>query len=337
MLENAINIASCDGQLQERTDAANARNQALDFINELGWLLRRNHMRSATEGTKFSQNTFALRRFRHLMSFAMCREWSAVVKKLLDILFSGTVDADRQSPTELALSENLLHSAVQMNSRPMVELLLRYVPVKASKETDLDCFLFRPDMLGPLGITPLHIAASNNGAESILDALTDDPELLGIKAWKNLRDCNGFTPEDYALAQGHDSYIRLVQNKIDKQHHQSRVVLNIPGVVSYELADALKSGKPNLFQITKSCLSREQPYCNRCSQTLAYPNSVARTMLYRPVMLSLVGIAAVFVCMGLLFKTPPQVFYVFPSFRWELLDYGFMERVTYAMMLSLVG
>ncbi|CAL9065771.1 unnamed protein product [Musa banksii] len=325
MLENAINIASCDGQLQERTDAANARNQALDFINELGWLLRKNHMRSASEGTKFSQNTFPLRRFRHLMSFAMNREWSAVVKKLLDILFSGTVDADRQSPTELALSENLLHSAVQMNSRPMVELLLRYAPVKASKETHVDRFLFRPDMLGPLGITPLHVAASSNGAESILDALTDDPELLGIKAWKNVRDCIGFTPEDYALAQGHDSYIRLVQKKIDKQHHQSQVVLNIPGVVSYELVDALKSGKPNLFQITKSCLSRErQPYCNRCSQKIAYPNSVARTILYRPVMLSLVGIAAVCVCMGLLFKTPPQVFYVFPSFRWELLDYGFI-------------
>lgn len=180
-------------------------------------------------------------------------------------------------------------------------------------------------MLGPLGITPLHVAASSNGAESILDALTDDPELLGIKAWKNVRDCIGFTPEDYALAQGHDSYIRLVQKKIDKQHHQSQVVLNIPGVVSYELVDALKSGKPNLFQITKSCLSRErQPYCNRCSQKIAYPNSVARTILYRPVMLSLVGIAAVCVCMGLLFKTPPQVFYVFPSFRWELLDYGFI-------------
>ncbi|RZS02706.1 hypothetical protein BHM03_00032788 [Ensete ventricosum] len=353
ILENAINVASCVGQLQERTDAANARNQALDFINELGWLLRRNHMRSASEETKLSQNTFTMRRFRRLMSFAMSREWSAVVKKLLDILFSGTVNADRQSPTELALSENLLHSAVQMNSRPMVELLLRYVPVKASKETDLDHFLFRPDMLGPLGITPLHIAASSNGAESILDALTDDPELvliisclfslyftflfgrlsypllvsafqLGIKAWKKIRDCNGFTPEDYALAQGHDSYVRLVQKKIDKQHHLSQVVLNIPGVVSYELVDALKSAKPNLFQITKSCLSRQQPYCHRCSQKLAYPNSVARTMLYRPVMLALVGIAAVCVCMGLLFKTPPQVFYVFPSFRWELLDYGFM-------------
>ncbi|KAJ8466182.1 hypothetical protein OPV22_028734 [Ensete ventricosum] len=298
ILENAINVASCVGQLQERTDAANARNQALDFINELGWLLRRNHMRSASEETKLSQNTFTMRRFRRLMSFAMSREWSAVVKKLLDILFSGTVNADRQSPTELALSENLLHSAVQMNSRPMVELLLRYVPVKASKETDLDHFLFRPDMLGPLGITPLHIAASSNGAESIVDALTDDRELLGIKAWKKIRDCNGFTPEDYALAQGHDSYVRLVQKKIDKQHH--------------------------LSQITKSCLSRQQPYCHRCSQKLAYPNSVARTMLYRPVMLALVGIAAVCVCMGLLFKTPPQVFYVFPSFRWELLDYGFM-------------
>ena len=75
---------------------------------------------------------------------------------------------------------------------------------------------------------------------------------LGIKAWKNVRDCIGFTPEDYALAQGHDSYIRLVQKKIDKQHHQSQVVLNIPGVVSYEHGSEkrykwVKVGARNLF------------------------------------------------------------------------------------------
>ncbi|RRT34445.1 hypothetical protein B296_00054277 [Ensete ventricosum] len=105
----------------------------------------------------------------------MNREWSAVVKKLLDILFSGTVDAGKKSPMELALAENLLHSAVQMKSKALVEFLLRYVPNRTSKDTDPERFLFRPDMFGPSGITPLHIAASTADAENILDALTDDP------------------------------------------------------------------------------------------------------------------------------------------------------------------
>ncbi|RWW18315.1 hypothetical protein GW17_00017709 [Ensete ventricosum] len=110
----------------------------------------------------------------------MNREWAAVVKKLLDILFSGTVDAGGQSSMELALSENLLHSAVQINSKAMVELLLRYKPSQPSKQMDPDQFLFRPDMLGPSGLTPLHIASSTSGAESILDALTNDPGQMGI-------------------------------------------------------------------------------------------------------------------------------------------------------------
>ncbi|CAL9048916.1 unnamed protein product [Musa banksii] len=325
MLENAIDVASCDDQFHERTNAEIARNQALDFINEFGWLLRRNHMISISRESKFSPSIFTLTRFRWLMSFAMNREWSAVVKKLLDILFSGTVDAGRQSPMELALAENLLHSAVQMKSKALVELLLRYVPNRTSKDTDPDRFLFRPDMLGPSGITPLHIAASTDDAENILDALTDDPGQLGIRAWKSAQDSTGFTPEGYALAQGHDSYVRLVQNKIDKQSSLSQVVLNISGDASDKLVDALKSSKPSVSEISRIWLStKPQPYCNRCSQQLVYPNSVARTMLYRPVMLSLVGIAAVCVCVGLLFKTPPQVFFVCPSFRWELLDYGFI-------------
>ncbi|RZR79895.1 hypothetical protein BHM03_00005747 [Ensete ventricosum] len=175
MLENAIDVASCDEQFHERTNAEIARNRALDFINEFGWLLRRNHLISISQESKFSPKIFTLTRFRWLMSFAMNREWSAVVKKLLDILFSGTVDAGKKSPMELALAENLLHSAVQMKSKALVEFLLRYVPNRTSKDTDPERFLFRPDMFGPSGITPLHIAASTADAENILDALTDDP------------------------------------------------------------------------------------------------------------------------------------------------------------------
>lgn len=147
---------------------------------------------------------------------------------------------------------------------------------------------------------------------------------LGIKAWKNLRDSTGFTPEDYAIARGHNLYITLVQKKIDKQQCPSQVVVDVSGEASYKIVGASKSAIPNGFELSKSWFSTQRPYCNRCSQQLIYRKSVTRTMLYRPIMLSMVGIAAVCVCVGILFKTPPEVFYVFPSFRWELLDYGFI-------------
>jgi hypothetical protein len=71
----------------------------------------------------------------------------------------------------------------------MVELLLAYVPSSLTKESDcgLENFqrimqfklqwgnFFRPDMAGPAGLTPLHIAASMQDAEDVVDALTSDP------------------------------------------------------------------------------------------------------------------------------------------------------------------
>lgn len=144
-----------------------------------------------------------------------------------------------------------------------------------------------------------------------------------------MRDSAGFTPQDYAHARGHKSYIEMVQKKIDKQPGKGHVVLDIPSKPlasdSHKLSDGLNFGKLSGFEISKNKMGPAQRiYCNRCSQQLAYRNSAARTLLYRPAMLSMVGIAAVCVCVALLLKGPPEVFYVFPPFRWELLRYGTM-------------
>jgi hypothetical protein len=78
----------------------------------------------------------------------------------------------------------LLHRAVRRNSRSLVELLLRYVPEKfGSKDTALvggshESILFRPDVTGPAGLTPLHIAAGKDGSEDVLDTLTEDPGMV---------------------------------------------------------------------------------------------------------------------------------------------------------------
>ena len=87
-----------------------------------------------------------------------------------------------------------------------------------------------------------------------------------------------------------------------------------------------KSSELTSFNIEKSRLRQtHQPTCKFCDQQqLACRTSVSRSLLYRPLTLSMVGIAAVCVCVGLLFKGPPEVSLVYPRFRWESLGFGAM-------------
>nr|CAD1821884.1 unnamed protein product [Ananas comosus var. bracteatus] len=323
-LETVIEIATNNNDSQGREDEENSRNLAINFLNELGWLLRMHFLMSRLEKVEFHREAFHLSRFSWLISFAMEHDWCAVMKKLLDILFSGTIDLGARSPREIALSENLLHRAAGRCCRDMVELLLKYTPEKSLKESSNERLLFRPDFLGPENITPLHIAAAGRGSESIVDALTDDSEMVGINAWRNVRDSVGYTPEDYARMRGHESYIQLVQKKLNTKIGKHYFVVNIHSDNHPKYTDADKPFKP-AFGIAKSKLMRssQKPCCNLCSrQLMAYHNSMARTLLYRPAMLAMVGVATVCVCVGILFKTMPEVFFVSPSFRWELLGYG---------------
>ena len=108
------------------------------------------------------------------------------MRKLLNLLLDGTVNTGDHPSLYLALSEmGLLHKAVRRNSKQLVECLLRYVPEnisdklgpedKALVDGENQTFLFRPDVVGPAGLTPLHIAAGKDGSEDVLDALTNDP------------------------------------------------------------------------------------------------------------------------------------------------------------------
>uniref|UniRef100_A0A453MD46 Uncharacterized protein n=1 Tax=Aegilops tauschii subsp. strangulata TaxID=200361 RepID=A0A453MD46_AEGTS len=308
----------------EQPDKDNAMNQALEFLHELGWLLHRVNIISKHDKVESPVPTFNLLRFRNLGIFAMEREWCAVTKMLLDLLFDGFVDAGLQSPKEVLLSENLVHSAVRGKSARMVRFLLTYKPNKNLKET-AETYLFRPDARGPSAFTPLHIAAATNDAEDVLDALTDDPGLVGLNAWRNARDEIGFTPEDYARQRGNDAYINLVQKKIDRHLGKGHVVLGVPSSMCPGITDGVKAGDISLeickaMPMTTTSASR----CNICSrQAKMYPNSFARTFLYRPAMFTVMGVAVICVCVGILLHTLPKV-YAAPNFRWELLERGAM-------------
>ncbi|GMN51407.1 hypothetical protein TIFTF001_020553 [Ficus carica] len=337
MLEGAIEADETAKNSRREHDTVEAKNQAMNFLHEMGWLLHRSHVKFRLGHMDPNSSRFPFGRFRWLMEFSMEHDWCFVVKKLLSILFEGTVDAGAHPSIEVAILDmGLLHRAVRRNCRPMVELLLKFVPLngrdgQGSEESQQveeggRSFLFKPDLRGPMGLTPLHLAASQDACESVLDALTDDPGEVGIAAWKSTRDETGLTPNDYACLRGHYSYIQLVQRKTSKGSKSGHVVVDIPGSIldsnkQQKQLDGLKTSKVASLEIDKFETKAMRKHCNVCLQhKSAYGNR--SSLVYRPAMLSMVAIAAVCVCVALLFKSSPEVLYVFKPFTWERLKYG---------------
>ncbi|KAG7036617.1 Squamosa promoter-binding-like protein 12, partial [Cucurbita argyrosperma subsp. argyrosperma] len=328
-LQSALEFTEICSNSGEATELE-GRSHAMEFIHEIGWLFHRNHLKSRLGNLDPNENVFSLSRFKWLVEFSMDHDWCAVVKKLLDVLLDGTVDFGDHPSLNFALTEmSLLHRAVRKNSRSLVELLLGYsskVMDSSSSDGSTGSFLFRPDVVGPAGLTPLHIAAGKDDSMDVLDALTNDPGMVGVEAWKSARDVTGSTPEDYARLRGHYSYIRLVQRKINKRSSAGHVVLDIPSTVSdgswnqKQNTDMMTSSR---FEIGRTKLKHSQQDCSRCvMKPSGFGTSSKASLVYRPAMLSMVAIAAVCVCVALLFKSSPEVFYVFRPFRWELLEYG---------------
>ena len=179
MLEHELSLSSFDETSERIGNLMASRSRALHFLQEIGWLLQRSQMQATSEQRQYCTKGFSVARFRWLLSFAIDQEWCAVVKKLLNTMFRGDIDLDVSSPIEFVLGENLLVTAVNKRSKPLVQFLLRYRTrnyAPDNRAIDPVQFLFTPDMTGPSNITPLHIAATISDATSVLDALTDDPQ-----------------------------------------------------------------------------------------------------------------------------------------------------------------
>ncbi|KAJ6350692.1 hypothetical protein OIU78_006768 [Salix suchowensis] len=285
MLEDAIMVAETATDMHTIAERMDIKNQALDFIHEMGWLLHRSRLKFRLGQLDPNLDLFPFKRFKWLIQFSMDHDWCAVVRKLLAIVLDGTVDAGEHSSIELALLDmGLLHRAVRRNCRPMVELLLRYIPDKkiggtGTQQNQLvygrnSRFMFKPDVVGPAGLTPLHVAASGDGAEDVLDALTDDPGLVGIDAWKRARDSTGLTPYDYAYLRDHHSYIHLIQRKINKKSESGDVVLDIPSSLvdcNFKQKDGQKLPKVTSLHTEKIKMKETHQHCCKlCEQKLVF-------------------------------------------------------------------
>eukprot|EP01018_Ginkgo_biloba_P020335 Gb_41517 [translate_table: standard] len=305
--------------LQEETQLS-IQNDAITFLNELGWLFQRiSHLGKEPISPKFSPA-----RFKFLLTYSVERDWTFLLRRVLDIFFSmhGGQEGSLQDSWDVLLEINLLHRAVKRNCRQVVDLLLCYRPSSIGSSS----FVFSPDSVGPGGLTPLHLAASMQDAEDIVDALTSDPQEIGLQAWTAALDANQQTPHAYALMRNNHSYNRMVGRKLaDRISAQVSITIWKEHTSLSECptqgTDGMVSSNLELSQLPLQSLPQSCARCVRLRSKSVSSMAGNQGALYRPFVHSLLAVAAVCVCVCLLFKGPPRIGSITP-FKWENVNYG---------------
>ncbi|XP_043713385.1 squamosa promoter-binding-like protein 14 [Telopea speciosissima] len=290
-----------------------SRKDILHFLNELGWVFQGKSTPLRSEGLDSSYL-----RFKYLFTFSVDRDWCALVKTLLDILvekYSGEEGLPKECVE--ALSEiHLLNRAVKRKCRNMVKLLVQYslTSSNASKK-----YLFPPNLAGPGGITPLHLAASMKDSEDLIDALTNDPQEIGLICWASVQDTNGQSPYAYASMRNNHSYNRMVARKLaDRKHGQVTIAVGNELSLNKSWIMAVQAERQGI-----QSLQRRQS-CTRCvALETRFKKRIAgaQGLIQRPYVHSMLAVAAVCVCVCVLFRCLPDVGSVAP-FKWETLQYG---------------
>ncbi|CAM6020726.1 unnamed protein product [Sphagnum balticum] len=329
-----------------------AEEEVTCFLHELGWFFQRSCFQDLKDPPVV--DLISSRRLRLLLVFSVERNWCAVVQKLLDILFEvNNLEAAFTKLSDVLHEEvSLLHRAVQRKCRPMVELLLGYVPSSLARanESEFSLFqrklqfkshwasIFRPDVNGPAGLTPLHIAANMQDSEEVVDALTSDPCQSGLHAWFNKQDDAGETPFKSALARGNLKSIQVVRMKLAHLEDVQTVSINIPPDLPWEWTQKNMESKSRAKEIlnlelptwVKSAPSGEIAELSRPATTACKSQACRRLPqnvgsikghMYKPFLLSVVSLVTLCVCVFLLFRAAIKLKNG-PTFRWEGLQSG---------------
>jgi hypothetical protein len=307
------------------------------FLNELGWFFQRSCFRSLNYSSPAWQVSS---RFHHLLVYAVERNWCALVRKILDIAFENDDwDATFVELSEIVDGANLLHRAVRNRSRSMVELLLDFSPafLAGMNDPDLEGFkrrlefkrrwgsLFKADMRGPGGLTPLHIAASMKDAEDVVDALTSGPFQAGLHTWVRCQDDSGATPLDLALLGRNMESVTLVRAKLAGLEKPDSVAIDVvPGWDHHLKGKALVQLELPLWSTSRDEVGGGrvvEPQECREADFARLPRSVCgvRGTMYRPFLVSIMGIACICVCVCLLLRGPQNLI---ENFSWSGLDSG---------------
>nr|AVV48328.1 squamosa promoter binding-like protein [Litchi chinensis] len=288
-------------------DRPRSREEVLHFLNELGWLFQRKRTLSMLEGPEYSFS-----RFKFLLVFSVERGCCSLVKALLDMLVEKTMEmgGPTRESYEMLSEIQLLNRAVKRRCRKMADMLIHYY-ITASNDSS-KTYIFPPNLEGPGGITPLHLAACTSDSDEMIDTLTNDPQGIGLSCWNSLLDANGHSPSSYAVMRNNRSYNELVARKrADKSNGQVSVTIGM---------DIEQSGST----MVSSQLKQEWKSCPKCAVAATkyskrFPGS--QGLLSRPYVHSMLAIAAVCVCVCLFLRGAPDIGLVAP-FKWENLEYG---------------
>ncbi|KAJ9546146.1 hypothetical protein OSB04_025853 [Centaurea solstitialis] len=290
---------------------SNSTKEVLHFLNELGWLFQK----------KGADSHFTLSRYKFLLVFSVERDFCGLVRTLLGILLkNGPGITDESSSLEMLSGINLLNRAVKRRSKNMVDLLLRYSVL--DEKTASRKYVFPPNADGPGGITPLHLAACTSDSEDMVDALTNDPQEIGMLCWNSSLDANGLSPFAYASMRNHNSYNTLVARKL-ADRIAGQVSVGISNEIELQTSTTNGDHRELSFRVRDHETARS---CSRCAIVAAkHPRRVpgSQSLLNRPYIHSMLAIAAVCVCVCLFLRGAPDIGLVAP-FKWENLNFGSM-------------
>lgn len=307
-----LKILEFEFQKGPNDDDCIMNDQLLHFLNELGWLFQR---KQSSLGLSLSGYTIS--RFKSLLVFTVDRNCCALVKTVLDLLLERSLigaELARES-LEMLTEIHLLNRAVKRKHKNMIHLLIHY-PVPCSNGTTE--YFFLPNQAGPGGITPLHLASCMSNAEDIVDALTDDPQEIGLRSWHSLLDETGHSPHAYASMRNNHAYNSLIARK-HADRENSQVSVSIRNGIEEQYSTTNQNHEAAVqFKRRGAAVS-----CSKCAVVTARYKSVqsAPSMLHTPFIHSLLAIAAVCVCVCLFMRGAPDIRSIAP-FKWENLDYG---------------
>lgn len=295
--------------------------ETIHFLNELGWLFQKKNGGSGSH--------YSLTRFKFLLVFSVERDLCGLVKTLLGILLqkgSGGITED-DSSMEMLYTINLLNRAVKRKCKNMVDLLIHYSVVG---DTDTDSaasrkYIFPPNLAGPGGITPLHLAACTSDSDDMVDALTNDPNEVGLLSWNSSLDANGLSPFVYATMRNNNSYNTLVAQKLANRI-AGQVSVHISNEIELQTARRVDHVDHHelSFRVRDHHVGTKS--CSKCAiVTAKHPRRIpgSQGLLHRPYIHSMLAIAAVCVCVCLFLRGAPNIGLVAP-FKWENLNFGSM-------------
>jgi hypothetical protein len=287
----------------QNLDRPRSREEVLCFLNELGWLFQRKWT-SDIHG----EPDFSLPRFKFLLVCSVERDYCSLIRTVLDMMVERNLGKDgllNKESLDMLADIQLLNRAIKRRNTKMAETLIHYSVNPSTRN-----FIFLPSIAGPGDITPLHLAASTSSSDDMIDALTNDPQEIGLSCWNTLVDATGQTPFSYAAMRDNHSYNTLVARKLaDKRNGQ--ISLNIENGIDQ-------------IGLSKRLSSELKRSCNTCaSVALKYQRKVSgsRRLFPTPIIHSMLAVATVCVCVCVFMHAFPMVRQG-SHFSWGGLDYG---------------